>query len=91
MATKPYVSGGAYIDRMSDYCRGCRYDPKQRTGDDACPYTTLYWDFVARNREALAGNHRLAQPLRGLDRLSNLDEVRAHATEVLDHLDAGTL
>ena len=55
MATKPYVSGGAYIDRMSDYCGDCRYDPRKRTGDDACPFTTLYWDFLARHDERLAG------------------------------------
>ena len=46
MATKPYVSGGAYINRMSDYCGGCRYDPRKRVGDDACPFTAGYWAFL---------------------------------------------
>ena len=46
MATKPYASGGAYINRMSDHCRSCRFDPRKRTGEDACPFTTLYWDFL---------------------------------------------
>jgi deoxyribodipyrimidine photolyase-related protein len=77
MTTKPYTAGGAYIDRMSDYCKGCVYDPKHRTGDDACPYTAGYWAFLARNAERLAGNHRMRQPLRGLERLSDLDEVIA--------------
>jgi deoxyribodipyrimidine photolyase-related protein len=77
MTTKPYAAGGAYINRMSDYCRGCPYDPKHRTGDDACPYTAGYWAFLHRNRDALAGNHRMKQPLAGLDRLHDLDEVVA--------------
>lgn len=77
MATKPYASGGAYIDRMSDFCRGCRYDPKKRVGGTACPYTAGYWAFLDRTRDRLAGNHRMAQPLRGLDRLKDLDAVVA--------------
>jgi deoxyribodipyrimidine photolyase-related protein len=77
MATKPYAAGGAYINRMSDYCGGCRYRPTARTGDDACPYTAGYWAFLARNRERLAGNRRMAQPLRGLDRLADVDDVVA--------------
>ncbi len=79
MATKPYVSGGAYINRMSDYCPSCRYNPRKRTGDDACPFTTLYWDFMARHRDRLADNHRMARPLANLDRLSDVDEVRDQA------------
>jgi deoxyribodipyrimidine photolyase-related protein len=91
MATKPYASGGAYINRMSDHCKGCRYDPKKRTGPAACPFTTLYWDFLARHRQALSGNHRLARQLANLDRLKDLDETRQRAREVLDLLDAGRL
>ena len=91
MATKPYASGGAYINRMSDFCKGCRFDPRQRTGDRACPFTSLYWDFLARNRSALAGNHRLARQLANLDRLKDLEETRARAAEVLVRLDAGQL
>jgi deoxyribodipyrimidine photolyase-related protein len=91
MATKPYAAGGAYIDRMSDYCAGCRYDRRRRTGPDACPFTTLYWDFLARHRERFARNPRMAQQVRGLDRLGDLDEVRARAAEVLVALDRGEL
>ncbi len=91
MATKPYASGGAYINKMSDSCRGCRFDPKRRTGDDACPYTTLYWDFLARHHDALRGNHRMARPLAAMRQLGDLVEVRARAAEVLERLDAGTL
>jgi deoxyribodipyrimidine photolyase-related protein len=75
MATKPYTSGGAYISRMSDYCAGCSYDPKVRVGERACPFTAGYWAFLHRNRERLADNRRLRQQLRGLDRLSDLDEL----------------
>ncbi len=54
LATKPYVSSAAYIDRMGDYCKGCPYDRKARTGERACPFNALYWDFFARHAERLA-------------------------------------
>ncbi len=91
MSTKPYVSGGAYINRMSDYCKDCRFDPKKRTGPDACPFTTLYWDFLDRNRSVLASNHRMARQFSTLDRLSDIDEVRARAAEVRAGIAAGTI
>jgi deoxyribodipyrimidine photolyase-related protein len=91
MATKPYAAGGAYIDRMSDHCRGCRYDRTKRTGADACPFTTLYWDFMARHRDRFLRNARVAQQVRAADRLGDLDAVRARAGEVLALLDAGAL
>ncbi|WP_345771697.1 cryptochrome/photolyase family protein [Geodermatophilus sabuli] len=75
LATKPYAAGGAYIDRMSDYCGGCRYDPRKRLGEDACPYTAGYWAFLDRTREQLAGNQRMRRPLQGLDRLEDLPAV----------------
>lgn len=59
MATKPYVSGAAYIDRMSDYCKGCHYDKKDRLGERACPFNALYWDFFARNEDRLSSNPRI--------------------------------
>ena len=68
VGSKPYAASGNYISKMSDYCAGCRYDPKQATGDDACPFTTLYWDFLARNRPRLRGNHRMGFQLKNLDR-----------------------
>jgi deoxyribodipyrimidine photolyase-related protein len=92
VATKPYVSGGAYIDRMSrDYCTPCRYDRTARTGEDACPFTTLYWDVLDRNRAVLRGNHRLARAYANLDRLDDLDGIRARASEVRRLLAAGEL
>lgn len=91
MATKPYASGGAYIDKMSDYCKGCHYDRKKRVGDDACPFTTLYWDFMARHEGTFGRNPRVAQQVRAAFKLSDLDAVRRRATEVLDGLDRGDL
>ncbi len=91
MATKPYVSGGAYLNRMSDYCRGCAFDPKLRVGERACPFTTLYWDVIDRHRDRFARNPRMAQQVRGLDRLVDLPELRERAVEVRRRLAAGTL
>ena len=67
MGTKPYAASGAYINRMSNYCAGCRYDVKLKAGDAACPFNRLYWGFLERNRSRLAGNTRLAMPYRTLD------------------------
>ena len=77
MATKPYAAGGDYINRMSDYCGGCAYDPRRRLGEDACPYTAGYWAFLDRNAERLAGNHRMARALAGRRRLTDLPAVVA--------------
>ena len=84
MATKPYAAGGAYISKMSDYCKGCAYDPKKRTGPTACPFTTMYWDFLARHEATFARNNRMAQQYAGVRRLADLDAVRARASEVAD-------
>jgi deoxyribodipyrimidine photolyase-related protein len=91
MATKPYAASGAYIDRMSDYCGDCRFDRAKRTGDDACPYTTLYWDFLARHAGRFGRNHRMVNQVRSVERLDDLAAVRARAREVLRLLDAGSL
>ena len=91
MSTKPYVSGGNYISKMTDFCRGCRFDKSVRTGDDACPFTTLYWDFLDRHRDRLRPNHRMARVYANLDRLADLDDIRTRAVEVRRRLSAGTL
>ncbi|MEV4194643.1 cryptochrome/photolyase family protein, partial [Streptomyces toxytricini] len=75
MTTKPYTSGGAYVNRMSDLCGGCAYRPGDRVGERACPYTAGYWAFLHRHRVRLERNPRMAQPVRGLDRLADLEEV----------------
>jgi deoxyribodipyrimidine photolyase-related protein len=91
MMTKPYAAGGAYISRMSNYCKGCAYNPKLRTGDTACPFTTLYWDFLDRHSETFKKNHRMSQQIFGLNRLSDLPELKVRAKEVLKGLDSGTI
>jgi deoxyribodipyrimidine photolyase-related protein len=76
VGSKPYSASGNYVNRMSDYCAGCRYDPKQATGDRACPITTLYWDFLARNRQRIRDNRRMHFQLSNLDRKTS-GEVRS--------------
>ena len=91
MATKPYAAGGAYIDKMSDYCKSCAFDRRRRVGPDACPFTTLYWAFLDQHRDRFARNARVARQVHAGQRLGDLDAVRARANEVLASLDAGLL
>ena len=86
MASKPYAASGAYINRMSDYCGGCRFDVKKRTGAGACPFNFLYWDFLMRNEERLRRNPRMAMPYKNLDRLAE-SERRAIVSEAKSFLD----
>jgi deoxyribodipyrimidine photolyase-related protein len=69
MASKPYAASGAYIDRMSDYCSHCRYDPAVKLGPKACPFNYLYWDFLIRNEAKLKSNPRMAMPYRTLAKM----------------------
>ena len=91
MMTKPYISGGAYISKMSNYCKGCAYNPKNRTGDDACPFTTLYWNFLDNHSEEFSKNHRMAQQFAGLRRLNDFKEVKERANQVLMGLEEGKI
>ena len=70
LASKPYAAGGAYINRMSNYCQNCRYKVAEKTGSDACPFNYLYWHFLIRNRDKLGNNARLGMIYRSLDRMS---------------------
>jgi deoxyribodipyrimidine photolyase-related protein len=69
VASKPYIASGKYIERMSGYCSGCRYRPGQRTGERACPFTTLHWDFLMRHEARLAANPRTVMEVRNLARV----------------------
>lgn len=70
LGSKPYAGSGNYIDRMSDYCGSCRYDVKKKTGERACPFNALYWDFLLRNEKKLSGNPRLRNPYATWRRMS---------------------
>ena len=89
LASKPYAASGAYIDRMSDYCGACRYDPKVKTGPSACPFNFLYWNFHIANRDKLGGNQRLAMVYRNLDRMADehRDAIVTEAAAFLARLD----
>jgi deoxyribodipyrimidine photolyase-related protein len=91
LASKPYAASGNYIRRMSDYCQGCRYDVKQRSGPRACPFNALYWDFLARHASSLRANPRMALVMRQLERLdpAELEAIRAAAALHLAAAGAG--
>jgi deoxyribodipyrimidine photolyase-related protein len=93
LASKPYVATGRYVDRQSDYCRRCRFDPAESIGDGACPFTTLYWDFLSRHRERLSGNRRMLFQLRNLERKSAAERRKTSeaAERVRERLRAATL
>ena len=93
VGTKPYAASGRYIQRMSNYCDGCRFDPTKRTGEDACPYTTLYWDFLARHRDRLAGNRRMAMILKNVDRMDEGErgDIRREARRLRDGWGVGPI
>ena len=75
MSTKPYAAGGAYINKMSNYCGSCKFKPTVRVGEDACPFTAGYWNFLSNNAERLKTNHRMSQPMAGLRRLTDLEQL----------------
>jgi len=87
--SKPYVASGAYIKRMSNYCVGCRYKPELKTGADACPYTTLYWNFLIKHYDSFAGNPRTAMMARNITRMhaDELSAIQAYAQLQLQRLD----
>ncbi len=91
LASKPYVSSGAYIDRMSDYCGTCHYRVKDRTGPKACPFNPLYWHFLDRHRARFAANPRMAQMYRTWDRMDETHRatVLSDAEDILARLASG--
>ncbi|WP_377511728.1 cryptochrome/photolyase family protein [Octadecabacter sp. R77987] len=91
VASKPYISSGNYINKMSDYCKDCAYKIKDKTGEDACPFNLLYWHFLDRHRVRFRGNPRMANMYRTWDRMDGekRETVQADARRFLEKLDAG--
>lgn len=91
VASKPYVSGGAYINRMSDYCKTCQYSVSQKTGEKACPFNLLYWNFLNRHRELFVKNPRMGQMYRTWERMDDdrRAEVLSDGDAILAKLDRG--
>ncbi len=91
VGSKPYISSGNYIAKMSDYCKGCDYDVKQKTGEGACPFNLLYWHFLDRHRDRFAKNPRMAQMYRVWDRMDEgkRETVLSEAEAWLGRMDAG--
>jgi len=91
VASKPYASSGAYINKMSDYCKSCRYKVAKKNGPDACPFNYLYWDFLTRNREHFAGNPRMGLIYKSYARMSDEkhDAVTDDSQRFLKALDSG--
>lgn len=89
LASKPYAASGAYINKMSDYCRGCAYDVNKKHGAGACPFNYLYWDFMLRNQKKLKGNPRLSMPYATLDKMDDARkaQIRADSAAFLDGLE----
>lgn len=86
VGTKPYVSSASYINSMSDYCKGCAFDPKKKVGEDACPFNSLYWHFYHRNRAMLGGNNRIGMMYAVWDKMQNKEEILAQADAHLNAL-----
>ncbi len=88
VGTKPYAASANYINKMSNYCGKCKYSQKETVGDTACPFNSLYWDFIERNLERFAGNHRMAMMVMGLERKTPeaRAEIKAHASGLKDRL-----
>ena len=88
LASKPYAAGGSYINKMSNYCKNCDYKVTKKNGPDACPFNYLYWDFLARNRDKLQFNHRIAMMYKTYDRMNEeRKETIAHESrQFLDNL-----
>jgi len=91
VASKPYVSSGSYINKMSNYCKSCHYSVTTKTGEGACPFNLLYWDFLIRHEDKFKGNPRMAQMYRVWEKMDETrkDTVLAEAQDFLKRLDAG--
>lgn len=93
VGSKPYASSGAYINRMSDYCKKCHYDVRDATGERACPFNFLYWDFMARHEDRFAGNNRMQIPIANWQRMdpARKTKIREKAATFLAAMESGAV
>jgi deoxyribodipyrimidine photolyase-related protein len=91
LASKPYASSGAYINKMSDYCNKCHYKVSQKNGPDACPFNYLYWDFLSRNQDKLKKNNRLGFVYKNLERMDEekIETIKKDSRRFLKSLENG--
>ncbi|GMQ30189.1 cryptochrome/photolyase family protein [Algoriphagus confluentis] len=87
VGTKPYVSSANYIKKQGNYCDQCAYDSKEKVGDKACPFNSLYWHFYSRNRSLLEKNPRIGMMYRTWDKMGNKQEILDKAEDYLSRLD----
>ena len=91
MMSKPYIAGGSYISKMSNFCGSCKFDPKLRVGELACPFTTFYWNFIDKNFKELSKNQRISMQISGIKRLNDLEQIRIEAPIKIQALSDGQL
>jgi deoxyribodipyrimidine photolyase-related protein len=87
VGTKPYVSSANYIDKMSDYCKGCHYDKSLKIGEKACPFNSLYWHFYHRNEDKLAKNPRIGMAYKTWEKMKDKSKILEQAEKYLENLD----
>ncbi len=89
VATKPYSASGNYVNKMSDYCKSCRYNVKEKLGDSACPLNSLYWNFIGENYDKLSTNPRMSFPVRNWDKMQEVQkiEIKEKATQLLNNIE----
>ena len=90
IATKPYAASGNYVNKMSDYCKGCRYNVKEKVTANACPLNSLYWNFIDQHYDKFAANHRMSFPVRSWDKMDpdQKIQIKEKAASLLENLDA---
>jgi deoxyribodipyrimidine photolyase-related protein len=88
LASKPYAAGGAYINRMSNYCKSCHYNVKEKTGSQACPFNYLYWNFLDKHQDKLSKNQRLAMIYSTLKKMDegNVSAIREDAKAFIENI-----
>lgn len=93
IASKPYISSGAYIHKMSNYCKGCFYDPKKLIGERACPFNALYWNYIHDNKMTLKPNPRMSMIVSSYEKFTEekKESISTQAQYIFNQLEKGLL